>query len=355
MKQGERSVERRAIPALEELLASVPGLEIDHLERDGRTTKDSRPDLVAELKYAGKPLILIAEVKANGQPKAVRDAAHQVRRQASEIDGDVVPMIIVPFLSEQAQQVCRDEKVAYLDLMGNCRLVFDTVFVERRVEGRPEPERRALRSLFKPKSARILRAMLQEPERRWRVVELAHAAQVSIGLVSTVGAALRERDWADQSDEGLYLSDPDHLLDAWAQDYEQPRGEEVRLYTHLHGKQLTDKLLGLCKEEGRIALASYSAAEWLAPYARHSTNYFYADERGLGALHTALALSAPPRGANIVIIVPDDDGVLCDAEPIANGLVVTSPVQTYLDLMHAGERGEEAAQHLRKEHLRWPK
>jgi hypothetical protein len=34
-------------------------------------------------------------------------------------------------------------------------------------------------------------------------------------------------------------------------------------------------------------------------------------------------------------------------------VVCTSPVQTYLDLAAAGERGQEAADHLRQERLQW--
>jgi hypothetical protein len=354
LKDGHLAVERRAAKVLEEFLSSIPCIRLHKIHREMKIgASNVRADIVANLTYAERPLKLAIEVKSSGQPKVVRNAAHQVKRYVQEAAPDAIPMVMAPYLSEQAQGVCRDEQVAYLDFMGNTRLSFDTVYVERRVEGRPEPERRALRSLFKPKSARILRAMLRDPARHWRMVELAAETEVSLGLVSTVGTALRERDWAEQSHDGLYLTDPECLLDAWAQDYEAPRGEEVRLYTHLHGKALTDKLRNLTRSDGRVALASYSAAEWLAPYARHGTSYFYADELGLGSLQTVLGLSVPPRGANIVIRVPDDDGVLLDAMPVAESLIATSPVQTYLDLMHAGERGEEAAQHLRQTLLKW--
>jgi len=35
------------------------------------------------------------------------------------------------------------------------------------------------------------------------------------------------------------------------------------------------------------------------------------------------------------------------------GIACTSPVQTYLDLIDGGERGREAADHLRRELLQW--
>lgn len=51
--------------------------------------------------------------------------------------------------------------------------------------------------------------------------------------------------------------------------------------------------------------------------------------------------------------VLDDDGVLDDARAVAPGLIATSPVQTYLDLMTGGERGVEGAAHLKDKILRW--
>ena len=44
----------------------------------------------------------------------------------------------------------------------------------------------------------------------------------------------------------------------------------------------------------------------------------------------------------------------CDTVEPAPGAVCTSPVQTYLDLSIAGERGAEAAAYLRQQKLSWP-
>ena len=55
------------------------------------------------------------------------------------------------------------------------------------------------------------------------------------------------------------------------------------------------------------------------------------------------------------ITVPKDLGLLVDTIELAPGAVCTSPIQTYLDLSIAGERGTEAAEHLRQERLSWPK
>jgi hypothetical protein len=105
--------------------------------------------------------------------------------------------------------------------------------------------------------------------------------------------------------------------------------------------------------KGRLALASFSAAEQYAPYVRQASTYFYADAIGADRLRSHLGLTVPEKGANVIVRIPDEDGVLFDAQAAGNDLMMTSPVQTYLDLMQAGERGEEGARHLRSQLLRW--
>lgn len=347
------NVERQAARVLEGLLREIPALELGHIEREATSNSDHRFDILAEASCGGKPLRIVVEVKRNGQPRVMRDAARQLQHYVANQNFRSVPIVMAPYLSEQAREACKDEGVGYVDFQGNAHIAFDTIYIDRQVAGRPEPERRALRSLFKPKSARLLRCLLREPGRHWRVAELADAAKVSIGLASTVGSSLRERSWVEQTGQGMVLTEPDDLLDTWANEYEPPKGEEVRLYTHLHGDALLARLRALHQKSGRAVLSSFSAAEWLAPYVRQSMSHFYADDEGMALLERELDLKPASKGANIVILVPDEDGVLDDAVSVADELLATSPVQTYLDLLQSGERGREGAEHLRATLLKW--
>jgi len=138
--------------------------------------------------------------------------------------------------------------------------------------------------------------------------------------------------------------------------YEPPAGERMRFYTTLHGSALEEaarKALAAANKDGAAMLASFSAAQWLAPYARIGSQYFYADEVGLDTLRHYLKLSPTQMGENIVVTRLGDHGLFRDAVNAAPGVICTSPVQTYLDLAAAGERGREAADHLRREKLTW--
>jgi len=349
---SEKAVEERAVGALKAILNEVPLIKLRGIE----LASDGHVDILARLSVSGKRHTLACEVEMDGQPRHVRVALLQLRSYMAHVAGDATPVLIAPFLSSQSQALCREQGVSYLDLEGNARLVLNGIFIERSVASRPAVQRRELRSLFKPKSARVLRAMLRGPARNWRLAELAEAASVSLGHINNVKVGLLGREWGGVSDNGLFLSEPNMLLDAWRDAYESPAGQHVSFYTTLHGSAFDDairRVLGVGSEKGQAVLASFSAAQWLAPYGRTGTQYLYADEAGVRQLEVALRLSNPSKGENIVVTIPKDEGVFLSAVEPAPDIVCTDPVQTYLDLAVAGERGREAAEHLRHTLLKW--
>lgn len=346
-------IELQAVDALRLLLENVPAIksvEVHIVEQQ----PDAGIDLVATVTAFGREHKLVAEVKSSGQPRHVRSALLSLRDYAKRQADQITPILIAPYLSPQAQDLCREFGVAYLDLEGNARLAFGTFFLSRQFAKRPVVERRELRSLFKPKSIQVLKVLLREPSKPWRVADLAEAAGVSLGHVSNVRNSLLDREWAQLAEEGMFLAAPDTLLDAWREAYEAPSGQRQAFYTTLHGVSFDAALRDRPPDSmGRIALASFSAAQWLAPFGRTGTHYFYADAEGLEILRSSLKLSSASKGENVVVTVLEDPGLFRDTVQPASGVVCTSPVQTYLDLAAAGERGQEAADHLRQERLQW--
>ena len=352
-----KEAEARAGEALREVLEKIPILQIEGIDAEVMSG-DWEPDLIARLLVDGQPRLLICEYKSNGQPRYARSALLELRNYIVHRVPEATPVFIAPYISHAVRQLCEEKGVSYLDLEGNVRIAFGGVFIERMVADRPVAEQRELKSLFKPKSAQVLRAMLREPGRAWRVTELSEISGVSLGHVSNVRTGLIDREWACASDDGLVLTEPDALLDAWRESYTAPPGERLRFYTPLHGSALEDAARSALRADnspGRAAFASFSAAQWLSPYARAGSHYFFADDEGLRKLQAALKLTLSSKGENVVVIVPKDLGLLADTVEPAPGAICTSPVQTYLDLSIAGERGAEAADHLRQERLSWPK
>jgi len=348
-------IEALAADALRSVFAEVPAVERLEVQHAGGS---EGVDFIVEINVFGRKHRLVAEVKSSGQPRYVRSALMQLDRYVRHQADPVTPIFIAPYLSPEAQNICREHEVGYLDLEGNARLAFGSLFISRQVASKPVVARRDLRSIFRPKSAQIIRQMLSDPAHPWRVVELAEAAGASLGLVSKIRNALLDREWAKVSDDGILLSAPDAVLDAWVKEYEPPSHDRLGFYTTLHGSSLDQAVRALHSDpthKGKIALASFSAAQWLAPYGRTGRHYFYADEEGIDSLRSALKLTSASKGENVIVDVLDDPALLLDTVEPTPGIICTSPVQTYLDLSNFGERGQEAAAHLRREKLRWTK
>jgi hypothetical protein len=355
MLESVNALGPKAAAALRSLLEQVPAIELGDISLES-DVPGREVDLLAHVRVGGRRHALACEINTSGQPRHVRMALLQLRDHIAHLGHAATPILIAPYLSPEARTLCREQGAGFLDLEGNARLVFDGVFIDRQVSTKPPPDRRELKSLFKPKSAQVLRVLLRDPGRRWRVAELAATADVSLGHVSNVRAGLLDREWARVSDDGLFLAEPDALLDTWRDDYEPPVGKRLGFYTPLHGSAFeADARAGLAVEHGNgnAAFASFSAANWLAPYGRTGTHYFYAEAAAVERLQAALKLTSASKGENVVIDVPKDPGLFRDCVEPAPGALCTSAVQTYLDLAIAGERGREAADHLRRERLAW--
>ncbi len=294
---------------------------------------------------------LICEFKSQAQPRQVRNAVLALKDYLAALNDTLsYPVIVAPYISPKSAEICQQAGVGYADFAGNCWITFGQVYIERSGASNPNVEKRGLRSLFSPKSARIMRALLTNPRRLWRVVELAEATGTSVGQVSNVRKALVDREWAAIGTDGLKLTKPDEALDAWRNAYDKQKSLRKRYYTMLHGENLDGFIkTALIEDGGRHALlASFSAARWLAPFARYQSQVFYADREGEALLQQRLQLQPVSKGENIIIEVLEDEGIFSDRIEAAPGIWTTGLIQTYLDLTAAGERGEEAAEHLRQ-------
>jgi len=350
-----KEVEGRAAVELERLLKRIPRIKLKPL-KIGMMQRDLEFDIQVRLELDGKPHTLIAEVKSSGQPRYAREAILRLKAIAGRSIPPAIPVFIAPFLTESTRDLCFQEGVSYLDFEGNARMAFDAVYLEIASPHRPSAPRREYRSLFKGRSAKVLRVFLSSPGRSWKLTDLAQVSGVSIGHVSNVQSSLLDREWAERNDQGLSLTAPRALLDAWSAAYERPLTAERRFYTTLHGSMLEEALRGLflsTKETAYLAVASFSAAQWISPFGRTATQYFYAEEDKVDLLKGFLRLASASKGENVVVWIPKDRDVYFGGTDQARGIRCTSALQTYLDLMQGGERGREAADHLRRSTLSW--
>jgi hypothetical protein len=350
-----KEVEHRAAEALRHLLEEIPPVAL-HSIRLEQPAANGKADVVANVEVGQQHYVLVCEVKQSGQPRFVRTAIYQLRDYLREFPKSATPVVIAPYLSPESRHLCIQNGMSFLDFEGNVHLEFGTVFVDRLREDKRSPEHRELKSIFRPKSAQVLRVLFRDPAQRWKVADLAKAASVSLGHASNVRNALLNREWGETGVDGLSLRAPDQLLDAWKSAYVPPVAERLRFYATLHGEPLESRLRDLfafVRDNGHVALGSFSAAQWIAPYGRTSTLFLWSEKEQVEKISEQLQLSSSLKGENVVVSVTQDNSVFFDAFSAERGIRCTSPLQTYLDLSKSGERGQEAAEHLRRIRLLW--
>ena len=353
-----------AVDAVHALFEHVPNIQITAIDFAQHLPPEDRIDVRIDFDHDGIRHALLIETKPYGAPRFVRSAVYQLgsyiadlhKFKHRDVSRQFIPMVISSYLSPESRAICLDHNVAYLDLYGNAHLAFGNVYIERSVPGRPKPESRALRPLFTPKAGAILRVMLHDPARAWRVTDLAESANASLGHVSNVRRALLDREWVEIHDDGLVLVRPDALLKSWRDHYRRPTGDHISGHTVLHGDQLRSSLSGILNsgpQHPRAIYAMNSAAQWFAPYVRDGTYSFYADEQGIQMLKEALRLNHVARGANVIVHALNDETLFDDAIQPSPGVFCTNPLVTYLDLYHGNDREREAAEYLAGKCFPW--
>jgi hypothetical protein len=311
---------------------------------------DFQPDLLLEVTVGNCRRRIMVEVKSPGEPRQVRYAIQQLREYLSQFE-DTYGVVGAPYISNDTARICRENKVGYLDLAGNCFLNFEHVYIERKNFPNPNVERRPLRSLFAPKSSRILRVMLSNPKRSWQVQELADMAKVSLGLVSKVKQRLLDLEYAGEENKNILLRRPMDLLDKWAESYSFRK--QNRMYDYFgfgKPKELERNVAEYCQRKKiPYALTLFSGAARVAPFARYTRGFVYVG-KGIQEVAESLGLKEVSSGPNLTILEPFDEGVFYGSRKI-EGLSVACDVQIYLDLVGYRGRGEESANFLLRERI----
>jgi hypothetical protein len=351
--------EKKATDVLSEVLSRVPFLSVQEIERNAVVpalekypTKLAEIDILARLRSSSsEEQLLIVEVKNNGQPSYVNRAIDQLSRYKVNFP-DAYFVFMAPYISPRSAEICKRQGIGYIDFSGNCNLSFKNVFIERNNYPSLFQEKRELRSLFFPKATRVLRVLLEDPGRLWKVNELANKAKVSLGLASNIKKRLLEQAFIEELTEGVKLKEPEQLLKKWSENYSYEDNEISSYYSMKSMADVESEIAEVCKNEGiQYALTGFSGAARLAPSVRYQQAMIFVDVDNTEKITNRLNLKPGERGANISLWKPYDVYVFYSAKEIDN-IKIVSPEQIYLDLNKYPGRGKEAAEAILDEVLR---
>ena len=341
--------ERQAVQQIAKRLAEL--LDLSPEDTELRIELATEADAVIDL--AG--FTFVVEWKGSGGAAPVSTGAAQAWRYAAEIGPRAIPLVAVPFMGAVGRERCEEVDVAWLDLSGNARIFAPGIRV--RIDGQPNRFKRRGRpsSAFAPKSARIARWLLSHPGRAATQREIAQATDMDEGFTSRIVSRLEEDDLLVRNPDGaIRARDHELLLDAWREDYDFSKHRIQQGHIPARsGDALLRRLADELREQDTRYAATGLAAAWLqTKFAGFRiVSVYLSDPPSPEVLHR-LGFREEGRGANVWLVVPNDDGVF-HGETEADGVCCVHPVQTYLDLKAHPERASEAAEHLRSELLRW--
>ncbi|MCX6610258.1 MAG: type IV toxin-antitoxin system AbiEi family antitoxin [Acidobacteria bacterium] len=151
---------------------------------------------------------------------------------------------------------------------------------------------------------------------------------------------------------GFRVRDYEGLLKFWRKAYRFDRFARRRYFTLLPHQVITDRLHSLgINAPGEIAYSAFSAADWQAPHVRQSKNWLYVSAGMEVKFRETIEAKEVDSGENVVVVIARDSGVFYGLDLSEKRLACTNPVQTYIDLINAGGRGEEAAEAMLQQRL----
>ncbi|MDA0178852.1 type IV toxin-antitoxin system AbiEi family antitoxin [Solirubrobacter phytolaccae] len=340
-KSSGLAFEREAARRIPELLADLLDEPVSRFEH----APDGGVDVVAR---DDRDRVWAFQVKNSGGPGAVTSASERLAAAP-----DAIPVLVVPYMTPAGARTAAERNINWLDLAGNASIRAENLYLSR--EGRPSVFKTPGRpsSPFAPKSARITRALLQDPRRWWRQKGLAEVTGLDDGSVSRTVRRLDQEQLLERDGHTLRPADPDTLLDAWTDAYRFDAHDVIVGHASGSGIELTRDLSQRLRELGIAHAATGLPAAWLldrfATF-RISTIYVDGDPRDAA---DRLEIRRNERGANVQLVGPNDAAVMAFRREI-DGVPIVSPVQAYLDLRALPERASEAAEHLREQRLLWP-
>jgi hypothetical protein len=338
----------------------ITSMDVRHsLERVGLMVRDvvseprlpnRSPDFVVRASAEARPVTLIVEFKDRPHLVELKLAVERLRQIAGP---DEIPVIAASFMGKNRRALLKDLNVGYFDLAGNAYLRGPGLLIDQERSLNPFGYEREVLNPFSDKASIVLRSLFEDPDRPWKIREMAKAGSINPGWVSRVVDSLAKRGFVKfDATEGVVLQRWEEPLKEWADLYDWRRNKLYQYYCHARGSEEVMNALTAIRLEDHesVALGFQAGASLVSPHATFNQVHLIIDGAHFDAIHaeilSQLKLEPGKEGANLVIVRPyHRHSALFGSRKIRKWRVV-SDIQLYLDLHRYPLRGEEQASHL---------
>ena len=278
----------------------------------------------------------LVECKSTAARAPLLMALQQISEFKESFKKDAIPLIVVPYMGKSGMEFCRNNNLSWLDLSGNAQIKAPRLLIH--VEGRKNRFKAVGRpaNVFAPKSARIVRQLLIEPEKGYNQRELSQITGLDEGHTSRIVRRLEELNLIDRDDQGsLRPSDPDQLLDAWLETYDFSKHQVIKGHIAARsGEELLKRISQtLAKQQIDYAATGLSGAWQYTHFTMFRlATFFLADPPGKN-IFDLLHFREDDRGANTWLVVPNDRGVF-HGSSARYEIVCVHPIQISVSYTH---------------------
>jgi len=316
-------------------------------------------DLYLRLIVDGQAVDFAIELLGQAYPRDVARAITQVKSFKSRDDTPVIPLIAAQELSRGAQELLRQEDIAYFDQQGTLHVRWRHWIIDiRQAEAKSaHKSKQKAMNLFTDARASVVHALLRSRRQWLQVIELAELANTTGFTCSKVLQELELLEWCESEGTGparrRRLIKPNALLDAWSRAW-PPKKDK-----HTHWYCFAPPTPGGLQQRLAVALTNdLPSSPWAFTGAAPANVYaplltavrdaeIIVPPGQAGRFAEQLGLDPADKGFNVTLIERDISSLLfrvCDG----NALWSASPFILYLDLLNGRGRNKELADNVRE-------
>lgn len=346
MKELYTNFELTAFDRLQDkaLLEPIEIVEVSQGKRFGNW----EADMELKIRYAEKSVSFLVEVKSRSVPQMVEKGIGQIKKLVSIAGNNYYPALLVPYLSGSVVTQLKENNVSGIDLNGNYFIVTDEIVGIRLDRKNEYRESTPIKNVYAGNSSIVGRFLLKEKRIFNSVSEIYESirgsgGEITLSTVSKVLSRLSEDLILQKTSKGIFLMQPQKLLENLKNNYKPPRPVKI----------LRLKLPG-SREESKTVLNRYLNNRWM--WSGESSADCYAPTTLPGELTVFTTASYKEEISDLVdvrfynctlMILPQDQNFLFfDSEDN-----YASKVQTYLELAQLDKREKEIALDIEREIL----
>lgn len=305
-------------------------------------------DIELKIRYANKSVSFLVEVKSRSVPQLVERGIGQIKKLVSAAGDNYYPALLVPYLSDSVVDLLKENNVSGIDLNGNYFIVTDEIVGIRLDRKNEYRESAPIKNVYAGNSSIVGRFLLKEKWNFTSVNEIYEGirnsgGEITLSTVSKVLSRLSEDLILQKTKTGIFLIQPQKLLENLKNNYKPPRPVKI----------LRLKLPG-SREESKAALNRDLNNRWM--WSGESSADCYAPTTPPGEL--VVFANAPYReeildlvneryyNCTLMLLPQDQNFLFFDSEDN-----YASKVQTYLELMQLDKREKEVALDIEREIL----